>query len=164
MSRGFHGDEITPVARVNSRCYGHSVLALESFLRGTGIPVAKLNRLNLDGQPEYRFCFMGPRFFVVLYVFCVYVYVYELLSPLICLNFQRYPLRNGLEAFHWCHFVGYSQVMGGRRRTFKLYLQPFSRYLAFKMLKIRLFTSDVDPPKLGYCLQNGTSEKLLNRS
>eukprot|EP00116_Pleurobrachia_bachei_P019206 sb/3479468/ len=31
------------------------------------------------------------------------------------------PLRNGLETFHrWCHFVGNGQVMGGRRRTFKL--------------------------------------------
>eukprot|EP00116_Pleurobrachia_bachei_P015063 sb/3475325/ len=29
--------------------------------------------------------------------------------------------------------------MGGRRRTFKLYLQPFSRYLALKVLKIGRF-------------------------
>jgi hypothetical protein len=34
------------------------------------------------------------------------------------------------ETFHWCHFKGNGKVMWGRRRTFKLYLQPFSRYLA----------------------------------
>eukprot|EP00116_Pleurobrachia_bachei_P006503 sb/3466765/ len=37
-------------------------------------------------------------------------------------------------------FCRQSEVMGGRCRTFKLYLQPFSRYLAFKVLKIGLFT------------------------
>eukprot|EP00116_Pleurobrachia_bachei_P012290 sb/3472552/ len=39
-------------------------------------------------------------------------------------SLSHLPLRNGLETFHWCHLVGNSQVMGGRRRTFKLYLQP----------------------------------------
>eukprot|EP00116_Pleurobrachia_bachei_P004195 sb/3464457/ len=46
--------------------------------------------------------------------------------------------------------------MGGRRRTFKRYLQPFSRYLVLKMLKIRLLTiqdleevTEVLPVKIG---------------
>ena len=30
----------------------------------------------------------------------------------------------------------FGQIMGGRSRTFKLYLQPFSHYLGSKMLKI----------------------------
>eukprot|EP00116_Pleurobrachia_bachei_P005181 sb/3465443/ len=46
------------------------------------------------------------------------------------------PLRIGLRTFHWCHFVGNGQVLGGRRPTFKLYLQPFSRKLTSKVLKI----------------------------
>eukprot|EP00116_Pleurobrachia_bachei_P003334 sb/3463596/ len=48
-------------------------------------------------------------------------------------SLSHLPLRNGLETFHWCHFVGNGQVMGGRLRTFKLYFQPFSRYLDLKI-------------------------------
>eukprot|EP00116_Pleurobrachia_bachei_P012123 sb/3472385/ len=53
----------------------------------------------------------------------------------------------------FCRFT--VSFMGGRRRTFKLCLQPFSRYSALKVLKMSKETVKI---------LNGTNEKSLNHS
>eukprot|EP00116_Pleurobrachia_bachei_P015884 sb/3476146/ len=80
------------------------------------------------------------------YAVCLIAYASNRLRSLSNRLRSPFGLANGLETFHWCHFVGNGQIMGGRRRTFKLYLQPFSRYLALKVLKIGRFTIELKSP------------------